>query len=53
METYFRNHEMHVFISKFLQVALNYLNKGLKKDPQCIDILELKGRCFVNMNQHE
>ena len=34
------------------ETALVYLQKGLKKDKACIELLELKGKCFINMNRY-
>ena len=32
--------------------ALTYLMKGLKKDKTCIELLELKGKCYIDMNRY-
>ena len=30
--------------------ALSYLKAGLKRDRMCIEMLELKGKCYIEMN---
>jgi tetratricopeptide (TPR) repeat protein len=30
--------------------ALSYLKAGLRKDKACIEMLELKGKCYIDMN---
>ena len=32
--------------------ALTYLNTGLRKDKRCIEMLELKGKCYTEMNRY-
>ena len=32
--------------------AMSYIMKGLRKDCRNIELLELKGRCYVDMNNH-
>ena len=34
------------------EVALNYIKSGLRKDRSCILLLELKGKCFIELNQY-
>ena len=32
--------------------ALSYLKIGLRKDRTCVEMLELKGKCYIEMNQY-
>ena len=32
--------------------ALKFIHAGLKKSPQCLNLLELKGKCYIAMNRY-
>ena len=32
--------------------ALTYLRKGLKKNSNCMELLDLKGKCYIAMNRY-
>ena len=32
--------------------ALSYLKTGLRRDRTCIEMLELKGKCYIEMNRY-
>ena len=34
------------------ETALGYIKSGLRKDRTCIELLELKGKCFIDMNKY-
>ena len=34
------------------EIALTYLKKGLKRNKQSIELLELKGKCYIAMNRY-
>ena len=38
--------------SLYFQSALHYVKKAIAKDPSCIDVLELKAKCFIRMNMY-